>query len=44
MRLVHVAVAVLIFTGLDLALNDGAAFWEVNRECGTFVRELIIWR
>jgi len=44
MRPLHVAMALLVFAGLDLALNDGAIFWEVNQECGTFVRQLIIWR
>jgi len=44
MRPVHVAIALLVLAGLDLTLNDGAVFWEVNRECGTFVRDLIIWR
>jgi len=44
MRPIQVAVALLVLAGLDLTLNDGAVFWEVNRECGTVVRDLIIWR
>jgi len=44
MRPLHVTMALLVLAGLDLALNDGAVFWEMNRECGTFIRELIIWR